>query len=287
MGTLLVGDKDLAVSSQRQLLTLMFGRQPFFGGATRGHQSGTQANLLLGALVALVGRRGRPVRILEVGSWVGFTALTFAYAAANLSDESGQVLCVDRWEPYFGEADASDEHYAAMDRIARSGLAHDLFLHNVATGPKNVSIETLRGSSSAILPTLTAGSFDLVYLDGSHYYEDVRHDILNAMPLVRDGGVLCGDDLNLELADVDEAMVRANLSRDGFHEPAGGRFLHPGVTLAVAETFGRVSYTAPTWYMRKVGPRFERIVAQLKATPIPPHFPPEMKEHAESLFKKT
>ena len=36
--------------------------------------------------------------------------------------------------------------------------------------------------------------FDIVYIDASHEYEDVKLDIQNWMPKVKPGGFLCGDD---------------------------------------------------------------------------------------------
>ena len=36
--------------------------------------------------------------------------------------------------------------------------------------------------------------FDIVYIDASHEYEYVKQDILNWLPKVKLGGIICGDD---------------------------------------------------------------------------------------------
>jgi len=39
--------------------------------------------------------------------------------------------------------------------------------------------------------------FDWVYIDGDHSYKEVKQDIKNYQPLVKPGGLLCGDDWQL------------------------------------------------------------------------------------------
>ena len=74
------------------------------------------------------------------------------------------------------------------------------------------------------------------------------------MPLVRDGGILCGDDLEREFADVD-GPAHAEAIKTGIehaHGPDGVGY-HPGVTQAVHETFGKVSRFGRLWAMQKKG----------------------------------
>ena len=38
--------------------------------------------------------------------------------------------------------------------------------------------------------------FDLIYIDGSHEYQDVKVDIQNCSNFLKEGGILCGHDYN-------------------------------------------------------------------------------------------
>jgi predicted O-methyltransferase YrrM len=61
-----------------------------------------------------------------------------------------------------------------------------------------VEMEILRGCSRDALPNLPKNNFDLIYPDGDHSYHGVSVDIDNCCSLVRDGGILCGDDLEIQ-----------------------------------------------------------------------------------------
>ena len=49
-----------------------------------------------------------------------------------------------------------------------------------------------------LIKKLYKNNFDLIYPDGDHSYHGVSVDIDNCCSLVRDGGILCGDDLEIQ-----------------------------------------------------------------------------------------
>jgi predicted O-methyltransferase YrrM len=266
------------------LLKLLFPDTPYFGGATRGQQTSVLQNLLMTCLISLTARRRERPRIVEIGSWVGFTALTWAHAMAAFA-KGGEIICVDPWSSYFDDTSVSEDGvYADMDRMARSGLARALFDHNVRFAPETVAIRPMQGTSAGILPTLPAAGFDLVYIDGSHLYPDVKADIALAEQLVVDGGIICGDDLNLQIGDIDEATVRQFLTMDCVVNRDTNQALHPGVTLAVAERFGRVPAFDSLWSVQKNGASYSGIDPRQGVAIIPPHFPAAARREAENLL---
>ncbi len=272
-----------------EIFKSVFGNEPFFSGRTAGVQTPRlEENLVLTALVSSVVSSGRPVRVLEVGSWLGFSALTRAHAIDALSLAGGSVTCVDIWAPFLKNAELSDSEtvYSAMDGLARNGLAFDLFRHNISCGPPRVPIGFERGNSAEILRTFEARSFDLVYIDGSHYYEAVRDDLAAAIGLVSSGGVLCGDDLEVQVGEIPKDKVVANLSGDCVRDEQLGWYF-PGVTLAVHEALGPVEKHGRTWFMRKTEGGFVPVDLSSQRMMVPPHWPPVWHHEAAKLLRPT
>jgi hypothetical protein len=111
-----------------------------------------------------------------------------------------------------------------------------------------------------VLPVLKDNSFDLIYIDGDHEAGAVKNDIEKALPLLKDGGLLCGDDLEVQLSGVDFDFVRLNLDLDMVVDPTSGVAFHPGVTLAVGEFFQKdVPCYEGYWVVQKKGGAFSDV----------------------------
>jgi predicted O-methyltransferase YrrM len=125
--------------------------------------------------------RADPVRILEIGSWEGRSTLFFLTYFTQ-----GHLTAVDPW------ADRVDHHYKAT-RESREREAR--FDGNLA--PCAARLTKRKGSSLHVLPQLLdeQQKFDVVYVDGSHFADDVLTDGINAWRLLKQGGILIFDDL--------------------------------------------------------------------------------------------
>jgi hypothetical protein len=239
--------------------------------------------LMMGAVWHLTRAGVRPeLQVLEIGSWYGASALSWAQGLALHNGAQGSLTCVDGWAPFFDRSLHTDDVYTAMEQSLGSDAAYQIFLHNIATIPDTVRSRHFRGKSEEILPLLRENTFDIVFIDADHTYTPVKRDILHAMPLVRDGGLICGDDLNLQFADVDQPNAQANGDRDFIKDPKTGRNFHPGVTLAVHEIFGRVSMWGGFWAMQKSGGRWQPISLRDMPVHYPAHFPADAVERARS-----
>jgi Methyltransferase domain len=230
--------------------------KPYFGTILRsaqGHESRYRRMLQLAARICRE-NSARPVNFLEVGSWAGGSAVIWGTGVQRYASCGGKVLCVDSWRAYFQETEIkAPRAYADMENAMASGEIVFLFNHNIKSSGLDPIILSARGRSADVLPLLAPGSFDLVYVDGDHAYSSVKQDVENAKRLVSDGGILCGDDLELELAAVDEANARANRERDFICDPRTGQWFHPGVTLAVSESIGGVASWDGFWAVQKNG----------------------------------
>jgi predicted O-methyltransferase YrrM len=167
--------------------------------------------------------REKPVRILEIGSWEGRSALFFL----NYLPRS-RVVCIDpfegnvehRLDPYFRELAFKTE--AQFDC-------------NLAAFADRV--EKIKGSSTAALPTLgIAGRrFDLAYIDGSHMAADVYSDAVLTWPMMEAGGIVIFDDYEWPL--MDNELQRPKLGIDAFLAAVRGQYreLHRDYQLAIAK----------------------------------------------------
>lgn len=181
------------------------GREPMeFGRMTPPEHLKALAELV----EHLRGRLGRAPRVVEIGSWVGESAVTMAKAGA-------EVLCVDHFlgtaREFTGKA--VYEHPA--------GEMYRRFLENT----KDLPIRHLKGASTDVAeqiksegnPYSDISNFDLIVIDADHSYESTKNDILAWLPLVADDGVMIG------------------------HDYLTQQF--PGVTRAVKEVFGDIART--------------------------------------------
>jgi len=175
-------------------------------------------------LVQRVTREGQRVLIAEIGSFLGYTAKHFVKSAANV-----HVMCVDTW---FGmTVDGT-----GLDNMRNDTMAE--FRKNCCREIEAGQIEIMRGISSVVSKILRfnqyEGKFDLIYIDADHEYEAVKADIKSWMPMLRDGGIICGHDFDV----IDETTNNA---------------MFPGVRKAVEEIFGVNGFVRPApgssvWY---------------------------------------
>jgi predicted O-methyltransferase YrrM len=135
--------------------------------------------------------RPKPLRILEIGSWEGRSALFFL----NYLPQS-HIVCID---PFEGNAEHHVNPYFA-----------DLALKSEAQFDRNLAahkdrVEKIKGSSTEILPGLAIAGrrFDLAYIDGSHKAADVYRDAALTWTLMAPGGIVVFDDYEWSTSDVD------------------------------------------------------------------------------------
>lgn len=258
--------------------------EPFFGAfqAYQGWHAPARQVFMSAAIDLLAGSlpagSERPLRVLEIGSYMGGSCLTWAHAINSFAPSGGQVVCLDSW----GAVDAGYDK--GMAAALESDLALAIFRHNVRFVPDGITVNAMVGRSGDVMALLADERFDLVYIDGSHLYDDVRLDIRQGRRLVRPGGVLCGDDLELQDGESAPGHVEANRLSDFVRDPLTGRDYHPGVTGAVAAEIGRVSAYDGFWIMRRAGDDLVPVELEGRRGLVPPHWPEEPRRLLQSRF---
>ncbi len=221
------------------------------------------------------------INILEIGSWLGASALSFAQGLKEYNNSNGTITCIDAWKPFFDEKQNNDDVHKNMQALLGSDIAYNIFNHNIETIPATIKCQHLRGNSENIMPMLKPEQFDIIFIDADHTYEPVKKDILNAIPLIKNGGIICGDDLNLQMFECDQNLAKKSGDKDFIKDNKTGRNFHPGVTLAVDEIFGKVSAYGGFWAIQKSDK--EWTIPSYKNMPIiyPQHLPNEALEKAK------
>jgi len=224
-------------------------------------------------------RDSHPFQVLEVGSYAGASAITWALAIKRGEDRTGQVLCIDPWRNYLSEEDietsATPDVLRDMAQALESGQVFSLFDHNVRAAQVADIVRPLRGRFSDIASSTAPESCDIVYIDANHKYPAVLADLQCAARLVRTEGILCGDDLEVQWPFLDKEFCGSRISCDLVVDPRTKQFVHPGVSKAVWDFFGtRVSAWNGFWAMRKKADgTWEEVAlnAKFRHSEIPPH----------------
>lgn len=119
--------------------------------------------------------------VIELGSWAGKSALYFGKKVGP----GGKVYCIDTW---LGTA-TSKLHREDN----RRHYLFQLFLSNVKHAGLEEVVVPYRMTTDEAARSLNLTA-DLIYVDGDHSAEQVFRDIVNWLPHLNEGGIICGDD---------------------------------------------------------------------------------------------
>jgi predicted O-methyltransferase YrrM len=114
---------------------------------------------------------------LEIGSWEGRSALFILESLPK-----SRIVCVDTWS-------GADEHKGSevLNQIEVN------FDHNLSIYKSR--LKKYKGTSYSFFDQLDSHvKFDLIYVDGSHYVDDVLVDAVKAFSHLNVGGIMIFDD---------------------------------------------------------------------------------------------
>jgi predicted O-methyltransferase YrrM len=218
-----------------------------FSDEVFGAQGKAIRHLWIMALIGAYSKTKKNISVLEIGSWAGYSCATWAEAISiHVSDvENSSITCVDLWASYFSANDLSSGKpvYEAMNKAATENLIYPIYLENSQkiSANTNVKINTCKGNSADVLTQFEPKSFDIIFIDASHYYSSVCLDINLSIPLLKDNGILCEDDLELQQNELNIDLLSNIDNIDILYHKGHQTNFHPGVTKAVGELIGPVS----------------------------------------------
>ena len=133
--------------------------------------------------------------IAEIGTWQGRSAI----AIAENKQKEGVLYCVDTWaDNAYGSAPA--------EMTSSPNWLWNAFQKNIGDLLHNPIFPYRLNSVDGAAHFREEGcSFDMIFIDAGHNYEDVIADIRAWKPLLASGGVLCGHDY----AEYHPGVIRA------------------------------------------------------------------------------
>ncbi len=221
----------------------LIGR-PYFGSYLCACQMWPDRHSIMRKLIEQELKMGdSSYKVLEIGSWAGQSAILWASVCKE--KKKGMVFLIDTWR-------TTDNAPEAMKWAVKKNRIFKLFLHNIEKSGVKDYIVPIKGASDTIAEILQPNIFDLVYIDGDHAYTQFRKDLLNYMKVVKTGGIICGDDLELHPNEIDILHAKEHCEEDFILDLKSKVYFHPGIALGINEVFGDVSMKNGFWVMRKV-----------------------------------
>jgi len=140
----------------------------------------------------------KPTHIIEVGTWKGMSAINMAKTVKDLSLDT-KITCVDTW---LGALEFWSKNSQTPDRnlLLKNGYPqiYYQFLSNVVHNKVEdiitpFPITSLIAARYFIQNNIKA---DLIYIDGSHDFEDVYYDVNYYYRILNNKGIIFGDDIH-------------------------------------------------------------------------------------------
>lgn len=124
-------------------------------------------------------------RYLEIGSFLGLSAVSFALSMVGRGNSDGTIFCVDTWQ-------GSIEHDSIREHIGKDYF--DKFVENIRRSGFSRWIRPLKGSSTEVVSLFRDQSLDIIFIDGDHTFEGALADMRNWWPKLKQGGIFLGHD---------------------------------------------------------------------------------------------
>jgi predicted O-methyltransferase YrrM len=119
--------------------------------------------------------------VVEIGSYLGASAVALAEGLKAAGNKAARVYCIDTWQNE-GMSEGPADHMATFRRH---------------TAPYEPLIVAVRGRSTDVAAKLLAetGPIDLLFVDGDHSYDGVLADWRTFAPAMRHHGIVAFHDV--------------------------------------------------------------------------------------------
>jgi predicted O-methyltransferase YrrM len=162
---------------------------------------------------------------LEVGCWTGHSTSILAKRAKEIFSD---IIVVDSFEGNEG---------TPLYDYAKENEVKNIFISNMKELDLWDNISLFHMDSNEAHKFIDNESVIFLFIDAGHTYEQVKEDLINYIPKVKKGGIICGHDY--ESTTYNEKYINEDYV-DGKHH---------GVIKAVNEIIGRVEHEGRMWWV--------------------------------------
>jgi hypothetical protein len=141
----------------------------------------------------------KPKVIVEVGCWKGQSTVSMLEASKD-----SKIYCIDTW---LGAVEFYTKQTPDRDLMKLHGYpqVYYQFLSNIVTTGHIERVEPMPMTSRMGAELCPIG--DLIYIDASHEYKDVKEDLEGYYLKLNKGGIMFGDDYyNVDFPGVKQAV---------------------------------------------------------------------------------
>lgn len=141
----------------------------------------------------------KDLTIVEVGSWKGLSAYTMANIVKANDYKNADIICVDTWlgaPEFWTWGNNDDTRGKSLHKIHGYPSVFYTFTKNMKASNHQDVIAPLPLPSSEAIHVLKHHNIkaDIVYIDASHEYENVKRDMADYWDILKPGGMMFGDD---------------------------------------------------------------------------------------------
>jgi predicted O-methyltransferase YrrM len=153
-------------------------------------------------------------RFIEIGSWLGKSTCFMA----EVIKENNLPVKFYTVDTFLGEINATDQQEIVQKE---GGNIYNRFLHNMKDGGVLDYVTALMMTSEEASKLFDDESFDFIFIDAEHLYENVKQDLNNWYPKLKKGGIFAGHDYREGVQKaVDEFFENKKI------QPIGSSWIH-------------------------------------------------------------
>ena len=175
-----------------------------------------------------------PTLIIEIGSYLGYSAVTMGNALKQKGINNFRIICIDTWligddyshvdsggNPPLHDRSYLVNGYPTLYHQFAYNVIHNNLQNNIIPLPRVSKVAAIILKKH--ITSKVKVEADMIYVDGSHEDVDVYYDCKEYWPLIKSRGIMFGDDWTWDgvksgvTTFAEENKLQIQLHPNGFH----------------------------------------------------------------------